>query len=255
MGSILLTDIRDDVGTITLNRPERINAFNWEMLEEMHKQLDKLAKNENLTALIIAAAGDKGFCSGVDLEVLESLKSPSEARNFAKLLEETMLKLYQFPLPVISQVHGVAYGGGFGLAMSTDIRLLESGTVIRFPAVKIGAILPITCTIRLNSIIGQSRAKELLLSGRGINTDEALMLGMAHAIGSKEHLKSVTEDYLTEFRKANKQALILQKIAANQQIVAEISKYAVQSAENFAYFYASGNWINLRMSLAAGKNE
>jgi enoyl-CoA hydratase len=251
MEKVVYYKTESGVATLTLNRPERINAFNWELLELLSGYLEELKRDESLFAVKIEANGDKGFCSGVDLGLLEDLKSPSEARQFALLMEETMLRLFNFPLPVISLIHGIAFGGGFGIALSSDIRLLNNNSDIRFPAVRIGAILPITCTIRLNHLAGVSLAKELILTGRSIKPEEAVRRGLAHFRGTEREIREKTDWYLENIRQADREALILQKTAANQQIVAEISKYAVQSAENFAYFYASGNWKQLRKKKAA----
>lgn len=249
MSRYVYYEIEGDVAIIVLNRPEKHNAFDSKFLEEFGEALNELQRNETIRVLIIRSASSKAFCSGVDLSVLENFKSTSEARQFAILLEETMHKLFSFPFPVIANINGLAFGGGFGIALAADIRLMHEGTVGRFPAVQIGAILPISCTIRLNFFLGVSKSKELLLTGRPISATECLDLNLVHFVGSTEQVDAEILIYIDQFRKANREALILQKIAANQQVMTEVAKYSVQSAENFAYLYASGNWKNITKTL------
>lgn len=253
MSEYITTKINGDYGEIVLNRPEKRNAFDWQFLEQLNQTIDGLKNDQNLRAIILRSNSKKAFCSGVDLDVLESFSNPGEARQFALLLEETMLHLFQFPLPVIADINGHAFGGGFGLAMAGDIRLMNINAKIRFPAVHIGAILPINCTIRLNYLIGLSMSKELLLTGRSIDAEESKKLGLVHYTGDSESIEKQIHFYLQQFREGNREALILQKIALNQQIVAEMTKYSVQSAENFAYLYASGFWKNITSKLKSAR--
>ncbi len=155
-------------------------SFDSKFLEEFGEALNELQRNETIRVLIIRSASSKAFCSGVDLSVLENFKSTSEARQFAILLEATMHKLFSFPIPVIANINGLAFGGGFGIALAADIRLMHEGAQGRFPAVQIGAILPISCTIRLNFFLGVSKSKELLLTGRPISARECLDLNLGH---------------------------------------------------------------------------
>ena len=249
MSSYVKYNIDDDIATILLDRPEKHNAFDTLFLQELGEALNILSSDDSIWALLIRSSSPAAFCSGVDLSVLENFKSVSEARQFAILLEETMQKLFVLPFPVIADINGLAYGGGFGIALAADIRVMNDQAVVRFPAVQIGAILPISCTIRLNFFLGVSKSKELLLTGRPLSAKECKDLNLVHFIGNAEQVEDEIIVYIDQFRKANREALFLQKKAVNQQVMTEVAKYSVQSAENFAYLYASGNWKKITETL------
>ncbi len=118
----------------------------------------------------------------MDLKVLQNLSSIEEAREYAILLEGTSEVLFNFPKPVISAINGYALGGGMGYAASTDYRVASENSKMGFPAVKLGAILPVTCTLYLTSIIGLTHTRDLLLTGRVITADEAYKMNLVNKV-------------------------------------------------------------------------
>ena len=142
----------------------------------------KADKNNRL--IIITGCGNKSFCSGVDLEQM-MFEEIDLARSFALQLVATNEELLGFPKPVIAAINCHAFGGGFGLAASADVRLMVDWAKIAFPVVRFGAIMPAGCTLRINALIGVGRSRELLFSGR---SPEALRIGLVNQVVADQTL-------------------------------------------------------------------
>ncbi len=234
----------NEIAVLTLNRPAKKNAFNQSFLEELQNAVDKLTIDNGIRLLIITGSGENVFSSGVDLNELITFKNINEARLFAVQLERTMAALLRFPKPLIVAMNGHALGGGFGLAASADIRLITKEGKIGFPAVRLGAILPIGCTLRINALIGAGKTRELLLSGRMLNAQEALTMGLVNKVCDKENLLDEAFNYAYNILKGSDEALRLTKEMTNQQLTVETTQYTVNFAESFAYLAFSDDWQN-----------
>ena len=180
--------IENKIGFIKFNRPNKHNAFNIDLLTELSELLDTEAKNTNIRALIFTGSGEKSFSSGVDLKELINFNSIEDARNFAILLESTSEKIFKFPKPTIAAINGFALGGGFGYSSAMDYRIIANTAKVGFPAIKLGAILPVTCTLFLNALIGVSKSRDLLLTGRIIESAEALEMGLVNKVVNQDQV-------------------------------------------------------------------
>ncbi len=227
---------------LTLNRPQKHNAFNLQLLREMEEAFSDLAGNPDVRLAIMTGAGNKSFSSGVDLAELIKFKNLAEARRFALQLEETNAALLRFPKPLIAAINGYAFGGGFGLASSADVRIMVEDSKIGFPAVRLGAILPVGCTLRLNALIGSGRSRELLLTGRIVEAREALQIGLVNAITSRESLMDEAKRIAEEILKGSDLALEMTKQMTNQELLSQLQQYSVSAAENFAYLAFTDEW-------------
>jgi len=240
----LTIEKQNNIALLTLNRPQKHNAFDLEFLMELEKAVQQLRQDKSTRLLIITGAGEKSFSSGVDLAALVQFKSIEQARAFALQLEATMTALLRFPKPVIAAINGYAFGGGFGLASNADVRLLVDSVKIGFPAVRLGAILPVGCTLRLNALIGSGRSRELLLSGRILQAEEALQIGLVNEITSNEKLIPRAFEIAEEILKGSDLALEMTKQITNQDLLIQMEKYSVSAAENFAYLAFTDDWKN-----------
>ncbi len=169
------------VATITLNRPDKRNAISYELIEEL---LAALAEVEQSAAqiLILTGAGSS-FCSGMDLDNLRSITGRTLAQNLED--SETMARLfrslYDFPKPTIAAVNGAAVGGGCGLATLCDFTLASREARFGYTEVRIGFMPAIVSTFLLRQV-GEKRARDLLLTGRILDADEALRLGLVSEV-------------------------------------------------------------------------
>ncbi len=234
--------LKNNIGLITLNRREKYNSFNMIMLEELYTILQKEKDNDDLKLLMITGAGEKSFCSGVDLNQLKVLKSIEENRNFAEQLEKTVLSLFKFPKPTIALLNGYALGGGFGLAATCDYRIMSENAKVGFPAVQIGAIMPVACTLIVSSLIGEGKTKNLMLTGKLLEANEAINIGLVDEIAKPEEIMKKAQVVATQMLKAGKIAIEMTKKTININLLRDIETYRLYAADNFAYLSQTKDW-------------
>ena len=175
------------IATITLSRPEKRNAISYELIEELLGALDELAHSPALV-LILTGEG-KAFCSGMDLENLKALtgRSPEQNLKDSETMADLFRALYDFPRPTIAAVNGAAIAGGCGLATLCDFTLAVPDAKFGYTEVRIGFVPAIVSTFLLRQI-GEKRARDLLLTGRILEADEAHRIGLINEIVSAEDL-------------------------------------------------------------------
>ncbi len=175
-------DDEGSVRTITLHRPERRNALTQEMIRELTKAVVHTAESHTVRVLILTGAGD-GFCSGLDLSELQKISSQSEDEQRADswFLANLFRLLYECPKPTIAAVQGAAVAGGMGLATICDFTLAAADARFGYPEVRIGFI-PAIVSAFLKRQVGDKQLRDLLLTGRLIDADEAHRLGLVTSI-------------------------------------------------------------------------
>jgi methylglutaconyl-CoA hydratase len=175
------------VARITLNRPDKRNAISFELIDDLLRALDEVAKS-NAIVLILTGAG-KAFCSGMDLENLKSLLGRTPEQNLQD--SETMVRLfrslYEFPKVTIAAVNGPAIAGGTGLALLCDFTLAVPEARFGYTEVRIGFVPAIVSTFLLRQV-GEKQARDLLLTGRIIDAEEARRMGLINELVSPENL-------------------------------------------------------------------
>ncbi|HKB06941.1 MAG TPA: enoyl-CoA hydratase-related protein [Candidatus Polarisedimenticolia bacterium] len=176
--SILLATA-DGIAVITLNRPEARNAINLEVVDELRAALDRLARDGTTRALILTGAGKVSFASGADIRELRERCAADALRGINSSL---FLEVERFPLPTIAAVNGYALGGGCELALACDLRIAAESAHFGQPEVGLGIIPAAGATYRLPRIVGAGRARELILTGRIIDADEALQIGLVNRV-------------------------------------------------------------------------
>ncbi len=243
---------KNGIGFLHFNRPEKYNAFNTELLQELSKLLKQENQNKALKVLIISGTG-KAFSSGVDLKALLDLKNVEQARNFALLLEGTSELIYHFSKPTIAIINGIALGGGMGYATATDIRIMSETAKIGYPAVKLGAILPATCTLYLKALIGDGRTKDLLLTGRMLQAEEALKIGLVNYVAPPDKLLETAVDKAKQIMEAPQLALFYTKKTVNYNTAREIEAAKLYAADNFAFLSQTAEWQKRMQAFAKKK--
>jgi len=169
------------VATITLNRPEKRNAISFDLIDDLLRALDAVAKSDAII-LIITGAG-KAFCSGMDLDNLKALlgRTPEENLRDSETMVRLFRSLYEFPKVTIAAVNGAAIAGGTGLALLCDFTLAVPEAKFGYTEVRIGFVPAIVSTFLLRQI-GEKQARDLLLTGRIFGADEAVRLGLVSEI-------------------------------------------------------------------------
>src|ERR1700758_5401123 len=169
------------VVTITLNRPEKRNAISFELIDDLMRALDEVARS-NATILILTGAG-KAFCSGLDLDNLKALlgRSPEQNLQDSQTMVRLFRTLYEFPKVTIAAVNGAAIAGGTGLALLCDFTLAVPEAKFGYTEVRIGFVPAIVSTFLLRQV-GEKHARDLLLTGRIIGAEGAHRIGLINEI-------------------------------------------------------------------------
>ncbi len=214
----LLVTEEEEVRTITLNRPERRNAMTPEMQDELIAAMNDAAAG-NCRVIVFAGTGES-FCAGLDLSALQGMndRSAAEYTADAQRVARLFRTLYELPKPTIAAVHGAAIAGGTGLATICDFTLAVPAAKFSYTEVRIGFI-PALVSVFLTLQIGDKRARDLLLTGRLFNSEEAYRLGLVSEVVPSEQLAARTRE-LAQVLKANSP----QSIAATKRLLAAQNK-------------------------------
>lgn len=181
-------EIENDIGLLTIDRTEALNALNSQVLSELSEQLNELATS-SLRCLIITGAGSKAFVAGADIAEMKDL-SPELAQEFSEAGNQVIQQIESLPMPVIGAINGYALGGGCELALSCDIRICGENAVFGLPEVGLGILPGYGGVQRLVRAVGLSRAKELAFTARNIKAEEALAVGLVDQCVPADELMS-----------------------------------------------------------------
>ena len=174
---------RDDaVAVVTIDREEALNALDLETLTELRDRLRALAADDGARVVVVTGAGEKAFVAGADIRYMAGL-DPDGAKAWGALGHEAARLLEQMPKPAIAAVDGFALGGGCELALACDIRYASPRASFGQPEIDLGIVPGWGGTQRLARVCGLGVAKELILTGRRIDPDEALRIGLVSALG------------------------------------------------------------------------
>ncbi len=194
---IILFDVKKGVGRITLNRPDALNALNRDMLEQLGSVLDNIRVEDAIRAVIITGAGEKAFSAGADIQYL-SQASPLEVRELAKIAVEVTRRIETMGKVVVAAINGYALGGGLEIAEACMLRIAVPKARLGHPEVRVGAVSGWGGTTRLPRLIGKGRAAELLLTGRYIGSEEALVMGLVNKVVESNKLLEETDTLVRE---------------------------------------------------------
>ena len=179
---------RDSVAWLTLNRPTVLNAYNLQMRDELFELLAAVRDDDEVRVCVLRGAG-RAFCAGADLTEFGTAPSPTAARRI-RFARDVWALLGELPVPTIAALHGFAFGSGLELALFCDLRLAAEGTKLGLPEVRLGMIPAAGGTQTLPRACGLSRALELLITGRSVETDEALRLGLVSRVVPADRLEA-----------------------------------------------------------------
>ncbi len=228
----ILTEKRDSVLIVTLNRPKYMNALNLETLSQGRKILTDVYFDPDIRAVIITGAGDRAFCAGADLKEREKMNEV-QVRHYIKTIRETLIDIENLSKPVICAVNGAALGGGTELAMACDIRIADPNATFGLTEVTLGIIPAGGGTQRLPRLVGIGKAKELILTGKRISAQEALGIGLINRVALEDKLMEEALDMAKSIAKNAPFAVQQAKFAINRGY--EIDIYSGLALESKAY--------------------
>jgi len=191
--SIVLAEDRGAVRHVILNRPEKRNALNDEVILALRERLDAAAADRDVHCVVVRGAGPM-FSSGMDFAALGALAAdPGRLREFRRPILETWNLLEEMAKPTICQIHGACIGGAMELALACDLRVMAADALIGIPETRIGLIPDVGGSSRLPAVVGLGRAKELVMTGRMIDGTEAERIGLVNRVAPADGLDAATE--------------------------------------------------------------
>lgn len=212
--SVVLFEKRDFIGFVTLNRPEALNAFNYESLLQLQEIVQEIRHDRGVRIVLITGAGEKAFSVGADLKERIRLSPEDVMRNVYKI-GEVFSEVSELPQPTIAAMNGYAFGGGMELALACDFRLAVKDTKMGLTETSLGIIPGAGGTQRLPRLIGESKALELILTARRISAEEAEKIGLINKVLDSSELM-------------NESIKLAKEMLANAPIALQQAKFAVR---------------------------
>jgi enoyl-CoA hydratase len=235
-----LLEKQEQIATLTLNRPEKRNPVNEEMLGELEMILMELREDRETRVVIVTGTGNT-FCAGADISHLKGITDPIErqkrfipvSRNRGRLLNRVNLMLEQLEQVTIAAINGYAIGAGLGLALACDFRIAAAGTQFWLPEVDLGVPLGTGSTARLTRLVGPAKAKELIMTGDRFDSTEALRLGLLYKVVPAEQLPETTWAFAKKLAGKNPRAMALSKAIVNVMARGNSGEATLLSPEHF----------------------
>lgn len=229
----ILLDISERIATLTLNRPDKLNALTGEMMEELVPIMERLAEDGEVGCVVVTGAG-RGFCAGGDVAGMASGEAMPNENPVARLrrLEETSRLLHEMPKPTIAMVKGPAAGAGLSIALACDIRIAGESARFVTAFVRIGFSGDYGGTWMLQRLVGPAKARELYFTGDPIDAREAERIGLVNRVVPDDKLADETRGLAERMAKGPPIALARMKQNMNLGLVSDYSTLLDAEAEN-----------------------
>ena len=209
---------KEDIVIVKINRPDVLNALNKETMAEIIKAVEELDNDKKIKVAILTGEGNKAFIAGADIKQMSNM-TPLEAKKFAELGHCMMMKIENSRIPFIAAINGYALGGGCETLMACDICIAAKSAKIGQPEINLGVHPGFGGTQRLPRLVGRMKAKELLLTGRNIDANEALNIGLVNMIVEDNQLMDTALD-------------LAKKIASKSSVQTEFIKELVNKGSD-----------------------
>lgn len=195
MYNTLLTSLENGIFTVTINRPDKLNALNRDVFADLNQALDEIYGNPDIKSVILTGSGPKAFVAGADISEFSGL-SLEEAKQLSRNGQQTFFRIENSPKPIVACVNGFALGGGCELAMSCHFRIASENAKFGQPEVNLGLLPGYGGTQRLVQLIGKGRALELLMSAAMIDAATALQYGLVNYVVAQDALPGKAKSIL-----------------------------------------------------------
>ncbi|MFA6151327.1 MAG: enoyl-CoA hydratase-related protein [Chitinophagaceae bacterium] len=232
----LLTDLQDGILTITINRPEKMNALNKDVIADMSAALDDAFANNEVKSIIITGAGEKAFVAGADISEFTGLGAGEGSALAQRGQDMLFSKIENSAKPVIAAVNGFSLGGGCELAMSCHFRVASENAKFGQPEVNLGLIPGYGGTQRLTQLIGKGKAMELIMTADMIGAEEAKSLGLVNHVFPIAELLNETKKILTKVNTKAPVAIAKSIALINQAANGDATGFASEIKEFGACF-------------------
>ena len=213
---LVLQRISDGVLSLTLNRPEKLNALDAAMVEALHVAIDMHGDHPEVRCIVVSGAGDKAFVAGADIAELRERRRDHALQGINSELFDRIANL---PVPTIAAIRGYALGGGCELALACDIRIAGESAKIGQPETGLGILAAAGATYRLPPLVGLGMAREMLFSGRAVGAEEALRIGLVNRVVPDNEVRTAAEK-------------LAKRIARNDPLAIRMTKAALSARFN-----------------------
>ena len=213
----LLYEVRDRIGFITINRPDKLNALNAQAKQELGELVGAVQADQGVDVLVITGSGGKAFVAGTDIAELAELDRES-GEEFSAKGQQLFDRIENSEKPVIAAVNGYALGGGCELALACHVRIASENARFGQPEVQLGIIPGYGGTQRLARLVGRGKAMEMILGGAPIDASEALRIGLVTSLVPRDELMKTTDE-------------IARRIASNGQPAVRLALRAVNATQ------------------------
>jgi len=227
MYQTIITQLQEGIFTITINRPDKLNALNKDVVEELGKAMEEAYTNNEIKTVLLTGSGEKAFVAGADITEFATLDATGGSDLARRGADAVFNKIENCPKPVIAAVNGFALGGGCELAMSCHFRTASEGAKFGQPEVNLGLIPGYGGTQRLTQLIGKGKAMELMMTADMIGAEEAKTLGLVNHVFPAAELIESTRKILSKIQ--TKAPIAVSKIIAS---VNEAAKGVQSGFEN-----------------------
>jgi enoyl-CoA hydratase len=227
----------DNVATLTIDRQEKLNALDPQVVEEIGQALLEL-EAEGPRAIVVTGAGERAFIAGADIGAM-SVMSPLEAKRFSEIGHAAMALLDRSPIPTIAAVNGFALGGGCEVALACDIRIAAENATFGFPEVGLGILPGMGGTQRLPRLVGPALAKELIFTGRRISAEEAREIGLVNRVVAEGEALDAARELAAGISDNGPLAVRHAKAAANRSLDVDLISGLEYEADQFALLFAT----------------
>ncbi|MCB2170881.1 MAG: enoyl-CoA hydratase [Deltaproteobacteria bacterium] len=218
---VLQMEEKDGVLWLTLNRPQVMNSFNFDLLRALKAQIDGIRFRPEIRVVIITGAGEKAFCAGADLKERATLP-PLQVKEFIFTIRDLFSSIEKLNKPVIAAVNGVALGGGTELALACDIRIASASASMGLTETRLAIIPGAGGTQRLPRLIGRGKAKELIFTGRRVPAEEALAIGLVNQVCAPDQLRKSCDAMAAEICETGPIAIEQAKYAINHGLETDL---------------------------------
>jgi enoyl-CoA hydratase/carnithine racemase len=212
----ILARIEDGIGWLTVNQPEKRNAISLEMWDAVAAAAQRFAEDDAVRVVVMHGAGGKAFASGADISEFDTVRASADAEaEYARRSSEARKRLEELEKPLIAMIQGYCIGGGCATALIADLRIAGQGSRFGIPAARLGVAYAYESLRRLVALVGPSVAKDIMFTGRQLEAEEALAVGLINRVVAPEDLeRTVTE--------------IARTMAANAPLSIRASKEAIE---------------------------